>query len=381
MIRAIDKWLLPYLRRQRGTLSQNGPLHIMLCVCDHFEPYHDARDQAEAVARVMQWSREFPRLTEPFQDADGTNPAHTFFTPIEQYDKETCAHLADLCQKAHAEVEIHLHHDRDTANALRQKLDDGKMHLMTHGFLPRVPDGSAQYAFIHGDWALDDSHPTGRHCGVRNELEVLQKTGCYADFTMPAAPNPCQTKMINSIYYATDTPARKSHDKGTPLHVKAESRQLIPHEQQPTVGEALPPENGRLLMIQGPLGLNWRRCKWGILPRLENAELSRSNPPTALRMELWLNLHIHVSGCPDWVFIKLHTHGGIPNNFNMLLGEQMQHFYQTLSTKFNDSNRYCLHYVTARELVNIVRAAENGETGNPGKYRDFVLQKPPLLIH
>jgi hypothetical protein len=35
-----------------------------------------------------------------------------------------------------------------------------------------------------------------------------------------------------------------------------------------------------------------------------------------------------------------------------------------------------LHYVTAREMVNIVRAAEDGAHGNPGAYRDYGL--PPL---
>jgi len=35
---------------------------------------------------------------------------------------------------------------------------------------------------------------------------------------------------------------------------------------------------GDLLMMQGPLALNWRSRKWGVLPRLENAELSGTQP-------------------------------------------------------------------------------------------------------
>jgi hypothetical protein len=30
-----------------------------------------------------------------------------------------------------------------------------------------------------------------------------------------------------------------------------------------------------------------------------------------------------------------------------------------------------LHYVTAREMVNIIHAAEDGRDGNPGAYRDY----------
>ncbi|MEJ7636728.1 MAG: hypothetical protein WKF75_01760 [Singulisphaera sp.] len=52
---------------------------------------------------------------------------------------------------------------------------------------------------------------------VNNEIDVLRETGCYADFTLPSAPSPTQTRQINSIYYASDDPRRpKSHDRGSP---------------------------------------------------------------------------------------------------------------------------------------------------------------------
>src|SRR5258707_498316 len=74
------------------------------------------------------------------------------------------------------------------------------------------------YAFIHGNWALDNSRPDGRWCGINNELDVLRETGCFADFTLPSAPSPCQTSTINRIYYAVDDPKRpKSHDTGFPI--------------------------------------------------------------------------------------------------------------------------------------------------------------------
>jgi len=36
-----------------------------------------------------------------------------------------------------------------------------------------------------------------------------------------------------------------------------------------------------LLLVQGPLGLNWRRRKLGLVPKIENAEISADAPPTA----------------------------------------------------------------------------------------------------
>ena len=72
-----------------------------------------------------------------------------------------------------------------------------------HGLLARRRDtGELPYGFIHGNWALDNSRPDGRCCGVNNELAILRETGCYADFTLPSAPSPAQTAKINSIYYA-----------------------------------------------------------------------------------------------------------------------------------------------------------------------------------
>ncbi|MFT6770581.1 MAG: hypothetical protein ACJARU_000781, partial [Congregibacter sp.] len=35
-----------------------------------------------------------------------------------------------------------------------------------------------------------------------------------------------------------------------------------------------------------------------------------------------------------------------------------------------------LHYVSSREMYNIAKAAEAGNSGNPNDYRDFVLPKP-----
>jgi hypothetical protein len=316
---------------------------------------HDA-DRAEALARVRRWRAEWPRLCHGVRDADGCPPAHTFFYPIEQYDAEILAELSCICRENHAEVEIHLHHDRDTAENLRACLKLGKTRLTQHGLLSRDPQGRVRYGFIHGNWALDDSDPRGCGCGVRNELSVLAETGCYADFTMPSAPHPTQTSTINRIYYALDTPAPKSHDRGIPMRVG---------------GSAPTPD--ALLLVQGPLGLNWRRRKWGVVPRLENAELAGANPPALERFRLWLDIGVHVAGRPEWVVMKLHTHGGIPRNMEALLGHPAGTFHRDLATQFHSGTKFRLHYVTARELVNILYAAEAGMQGNPGGYRDYRL--------
>ncbi|MEW6306435.1 MAG: hypothetical protein AB1705_23460 [Verrucomicrobiota bacterium] len=330
----------------------------MICVCDHFEPFH-AANKPEAMARMASWKDRFPKLIADFSDADGVHPRHTFFYPVEQYDSDILGELSELCRLSGGETEIHLHHDRDSETGLREKLERGKGDLGRHGLLCRDDAGTVRFGFVHGDWALDDSHPSGRHCGVRNELSILQAAGCYADFTMPSAPNPTQTRTVNSLYYAQDTPGAKSHDHGVPVRVEN--------------GTAANPRPGagELLLIQGPLGLNWRRRKLGVLPRIENGDLTGANPPRPDRLQCWLELGIHVQGRPEWVFIKLHTHGAIPQNSSMLLGEPMRRFHEHATQQLVERNGYRLHYVSAREMTNILHAAEDGRIGNAGQYRDY----------
>jgi len=55
----------------------------------------------------------------------------------------------------------------------------------------------------------------------------------------------------------------------------------------------------------------------------------------------------------------------------MLLGEPMRAFHRALAKMANRDHTIRFHYVTARELVNIVHAAEAGHSGNPGQFRDF----------
>ncbi len=350
MLKALDLWLPAYLRRKREP-SAAGKVHAMICVCDHFEPFHDA-DKTEAFARVEKWKTEFPKIASAFRDANGAPPKHTFFYPVEQYDADIVERIAQLCRETQCETEVHLHHDRDTAENLRATLERGKSDLLRHGLLTRDESGATRFGFIHGNWALDDSHPDGRHCGVREELRVLREAGCYADFTMPSAPDRTQTRTINSVYYATDTPAAKSHDTGIPAKLRSEPC-------------------GDLLLVQGPLGLNWSWRKFGILPRVENGDLTAANPPTIDRLKLWIELQIHVLRRPQWLFIKLHTHGALPRNSAMLLGEPMWKFHGELAEVSLKNSNLVFHYVTAREMVNIIHAAEAGHSGDPGEFRDF----------
>ncbi len=322
----------------------NRPLHVFLCIADHYEPLRGKAPLATQRERVERWRRDYPASVAGLKDSRGRAPQHTFFYPAEEYVAEHLDYLAELCHRGYGEVEIHLHHDADCSHDLRETLCSFKETLFhRHGLLAKAADGEISYGFIHGNWALDNSRPDGRWCGVNDELTVLRETGCYADFTMPSAPNPCQTRMINSIYYAFDDPARpKSHDRG--LLARAGMRS---------------PRNG-LLMIQGPLALGWKRRGRAIYPALENGELHGGRPPTPERLRLWLQAGVSVAGRPDWIFVKLHTHGAWERNADMLLGEPMRRFHESLAAFAERQPELRYYYVTAREMASLVAQAEQG---------------------
>lgn len=328
--------------------------HVFIAVCDHFEPFHQG-GKSLALDRVRRWQREFRKFVNEFRDSDGIPPRHTFFYPIEQWDAEVCGALGDLCRWSGAEMEVHLHHEADTSAHLARTLDEGKTKLAQLGLLAQDPQGELAFGFIHGNWALDNSHPDGRGCGVSDELAVLRRAGCYADFTLPSAPSRCQVPMINAIYYAHEDGKPASHARG--IRARGGSRRQESLED--------------LLLITGPLGLNWRRRKYGLLPRIENAALTGANPPSPQRLQLWEECHVHVIDRPEWIFIKLHTHGALEANSNMLLGEPMRAFHRHLRERAAENSGFQYHYVTAREMTNLVHAAEAGGSGDPGRFRDF----------
>jgi hypothetical protein len=357
--RALDRWLLPYLLQapRRRAPRPGQPVHLLLCVADHYEPKLGGASAEVAACRVARWVEDYPRLFGGFRDSDGRPPRHSFFSPQEEYEERHLEALARLCRRGFGEVEVHLHHDGDTAAGLREKLLWFKRVLSErHGLLPRNKlTGETAYGFIHGNWALDNSRPDGRWCGVDNELAVLRHTGCYADFTLPSAPNPTQTKKINSIYYARGVPGRcKSHDTG------------------PDVGRGLAPANS-LMLIQGPLLFNWGSRKWGLAPRLENGCLQGNQPPNMARLGLWLKARVQVPARPDWFFVKLHTHGADERNMPVLLGEPLVRFHRDLARRAAEDPNFHYHYVTAREMYNLARAAESGWRGPVEEARDFEL--------
>lgn len=354
--RGLRYWLPSYFmsapRRwiQYKRLS-GSPIHVMFLVCDHYEPKHEIKNKGQDIERVKIWKNGYKFFFQRCKNEFGIGPKHTWFYPP-HHGLEHLSTLTELAFGGFGEVELHFHHEGDNSEALRFKLKKTIDEYNRRGLLlSRGHQPQTAFGFIHGDWALDNS-AGGKYCGVNDELNILQELGCWGDFTMPSA-NECQTRKINSIYYAEDNPKEpKSHDWGKDVSV------------------GMGPPAG-LFMMQGPLGINWFGPGY---PRLENACLTTKNWGRMDRIKFWLKCGIHVRGRPEWVFIKLHTHGAIEKDFDALFGERAFQMHHMLNEHCNDKN-YQLHYVTAREAYNISKAAEAGCTGNPDDYRDYHIKQ------
>jgi hypothetical protein len=340
-----------------------GPVHLMLALADHFEPAIDPTDGQKRAPRIEQerrvefWRREYPKVAERCRDHEGRPFVHTYFYPAEQYDEGLVALLAELCHDGWGELEVHLHHGvlrPDTAENTRRRLTEFRDQLAYRHHCLAVEEGSDQprYAFVHGDFALANC-TGGPFCGVDSEMKILADTGCYADLTFPAAPfHAAQIAKINSLYecaLSLERPAPQR--KGRNLQV-GRKPEIFP------------------LMVEGPLVLDCRRCLRSGRAALEPASITRGRPLTVQRLSAWKRARIHVRGRPDWLFIKLHCHGMDPTQKEELLGEPMRKFLQELVEGARERNE-TLHFVTAREMTNIILAACDGREGNPGDYRDY----------
>jgi hypothetical protein len=359
-----DKWIGGWARRDAErrfakSSSHEGAKHLLVALCDHYEPLWGDADPAKGLERVKAWHDGYPKLVDRYFDADGQRPKHSFFFPGEQYRPEFLEPLADLARRRLGEVEVHLHHDGDTAATLEPQLLKSLDDYARHGHLARDrgPGARLRYAFIHGNWALANSRSDGRWCGVDDEVPLLFKTGCYADFTFPSAPSECQPNFVNRIYWPVgDLRARRCYESG----------------EEARVGQVL---RDRLLMIQGPVALARRPRRLAM--RIENAALTALDPASEARAKTWVSQGIHVAGRPEWVFVKLHTHGAPDKEAASLLGEGGHALHRALTTQYNDGERWVLHYVTAREMFNVAVAAMDGRSGNPNDFRDYVLSPPP----
>lgn len=360
--RQMHYWLPGYLFQiclPKEKPKPGEPVHVFFCLVDHFDLGYGRVSLEEETDRINTWLKEYPKIALRHKDSDGVFAQHTWFFPPHYNRSGHLEKLIKLCQMGFGEIEFHLHHDqippyKDTSQTLKEKIERCLENYSRYGIFQPQDGGKKRYGFIHGDWALDNSRHKGEFCGINDEISILKETGCYADFTFPSSCE-SQPRKINSIYYATDDPKKpKSYDSGIDVRVGGK-------------------EAGDLMIIEGPLGIRWDNRKFRILPRIENGAIEGFAPPTKPRIDYWIKAGIHVKGRPEWIVVKVYTHGPCKETSEMFLGNAADEMFSYLEERYSDKKKFFLHYVTARQLYNIIKAAEAGKEGNPGEYRDFFI--------
>lgn len=363
--KGLRHWLPFYLAQRfsfREAFRPDSPIHLMFCIVDHFEPYNGKADSDKARMRVNIWEEKYPEMADKFLDADNQMPRHSWFYPP-HHDLKFLKPLVALCKRGYGEIEMHLHHNHmppfpDTERTLQNKILKCVKDYSEYGIFC-LPGGARRFAFIHGDWSLANARGA-RYCGVNNEIDILKDCGCYADFTFPSLGQ-AQPALINRAYYGLDDFSRpKSYNWGE----EVVANKII---------------QDRLLLIPGILGLRRDKKKRKLLPVIESSNIDRVDYLDESRLDYLAAHAIRVRGCPNWLFIKMHTHGARNADFGLPFALPLERAHRYLSDKYNDKKRYFLHYVSAREIYNIIKAAEAGKDGNPNDYRNFIIPRYTYL--
>jgi hypothetical protein len=345
-------WLPRYLRRHRRFDLRAFPpgrmIDVMVLCADHFEPARRFGDEA-AVESVRSWCAAYEEIACRHRDTDGRPPKHTWFYRYDYPNPGCLDALSASVFRGFGEVEFHLHHGHDSHDSMLATLQAGLDWFNRAGAMRTAEASPRQrFGYVAGNSALDNGAGDDALSGCATELRALHEAGCYADFTFPALGSPAQPRLTNAIYYASEDGRPKSYDRGVPV----------------AVGR---PPSGDLMIFQGPTSIEWRAgC-------VEDGAVENSSPPHPRRLARWLAAHVHVPGRPEWVFVKLHTHA--MQNRASFLSDANDALFAAMGACWNRPP-FRLHYVTAREAYNIVKAAEAGHAGDAGAYRDFDVPPP-----
>lgn len=340
--RHAELWFAPYLRdRLSRMLRPVKPKRAWVVIADHYEPLGMSQSVDEALDRVARWRDRWPLIAENApRDAAGQRPQYTFFYPQEEYRSDLLEGIAEMVRGGVGDVEVHLHHDKEQRDTFIHKVTEFCRRLTNDHGLLRQRDGQTVFGFIHGNWALDNSRPDGKWCGLNGEIALLRDLGCYADFTMPSLPSPTQGRVINQVYWCTANADGKprSFDRGLEASVNGG-------------------QQGDLLMVTGPLGV---RFDGRLMPRLETGEIAGYDLPTPARVCQWFDLAPCIGSD---LFLKLYTHGAAERNLQPLLHGGFANLFRWLKEEA-DRRGIEIHWATAWQMYQAIMALVEPASAN-----------------
>ncbi len=351
----IHIWLADYLLSNvrfllKNDRSDDEVKDIMFLFVDHFE-------MAGKSERLNAWLNVYPDVVNKFTDSDGIKPQHTWFYALDLTHEHELEAIKKLVDDGYGEVELHWHHSHCSGEQFEIDLKNGLEVFHKYGYMKPYKEGvHSSFSFIHGNWSLNNARGE-EFCGIDNEIDILKRYGCYADFTFPALFSPAQPKYVNKITYTNRSVLNKDYDYA--------------RESEVGINES----DDEFMIMQGPLSINYKdwRHKWH--PTFEDGDInSNFTQGSKKRIDCWVRQNVHIKNKPNWIFVKIFCHGA--QDHVSLCSDSTKKMYEYLGAKYNDGKKYRLHYVTARECYNIIKAAEDSQVGNPNLYRDYLIPHP-----
>ena len=158
--RGLSRCAIPYLSQvnRRRRVAPGEPVHLLLCIADHFEPQWGQPPRMSPSSAIRNWVDRYPTLFDAFRDSDGRSPRHTFFLPIDQYDPATWTHWRafvgeDMAKSRSTCITITT---PPTTCAETCCISRNSLPSVT-GFSRRRSSNQITYGFIHGNWAPDNA--------------------------------------------------------------------------------------------------------------------------------------------------------------------------------------------------------------------------------
>jgi hypothetical protein len=327
--------------------------HLIFLMVDHYE--HGIKPDAAERNRI--WCEKFRKISEKYKDDYGNKFRYTWFYPYDHHVDECMRELSDMALGGYGEVEFHWHIGEPPKNGITpenyfDKLTEAVKWYQSFGaMLTDEENPRSAFAYIAGNWDLDASKRP-KSSGLVNHIDCLKRAGCYADFTYSTIGSYAQPDKVNSIYYVEDDLKEpKSHNSG----VDAEAGKIM---------------DDKFMIFEGPISLGWDGS-------LEYGAVESDPRFKPERTDKWIDANIHVKGRPEWVFVKVYSHGA--QSSKIVLDNDMELMLQSLTKRCKERD-IKLHFMTTREAYNIVKAAEAGKTGNPEEYRDFYIPKYQNMV-
>ena len=209
--------------------------------------------------------------------------------------------LAELARGGFGEVEVHLHHDGDTATTLRADIADylGKYAAARP---PVARRRRAAALRVHPRQLVPRQRAPRRPLVRRRRRDPAALSTPAATPTSRSRRRPTSASRTSSTR-STGRPAtwraRRAYEAGERARVGDAHARSPPHDRRAARARAAP-----------ALGV-----------RIENGALTAAIRRRPRACATGSTQGIHVDGRPEWVFVKVHTHGAPEKNAASLLGD------------------------------------------------------------